>query len=168
MVICVQNHMAKSGVVLISRKVVKSYWILLGWLKDAVASDGMIEQQTRKPCSRSSFSMTNIGDLLGDAAKELLQSNADIGDVHLPISTELIGITPKNGDATRNKFFIVLGFDNEGNVIGGLVINSKINYNLPSTVTDYQLPITVKQCSFLQHNSFVNCSKIIVAKRDKV
>ena len=52
-------------------------------------------------------------------------------------------------------------------MIGGLVINSKINYNLPSTVTDYQLPITVKQCPFLQHNSFVNCSKIIVAKRTK-
>ena len=60
-----------------------------------------------------------------------------------------------------------IGFDKEGNVIGGLVINSKINYNLPSTVTDYQLPITVKQCPFLQHNSFVNCSKIIVAKRTK-
>lgn len=111
--------------------------------------------------------MTNIGDLLGDAANELLQSNINIGDVHLLNLDRTHGITPKNGDATRNKFFIVLGFDNEGNVIGGLVINSKINYNLPSTVTDYQLPITVKQCSFLQHNSFVNCSKIIVAKRTK-
>lgn len=97
--------------------------------------------------------MTNIGDLLGDAANELLQSNINIGDVHLLNLDRTNGITPKNGDATRNKFFIVLGFDNEDNVIGGLVINSKINYNLPSTVTDYQLPITVKQCPFLQHNS---------------
>lgn len=110
--------------------------------------------------------MTNIGDLLGDAANELLQSNINIGDVHLLNLDRTNGITPKNGDATRNKFFIVLGFDNEDNVIGGLVINSKINYNLPSTVTNYQLPITVKQCPFLQHNSFVNCSKI-VAKRTK-
>ena len=111
--------------------------------------------------------MTNIGDLLGVAANELLQSNINIGDVHLLNLDLTNGITPKNDDATRNKFFIVLGFDNEGNVIGGLVINSKINYNLPSTVTDYQLPITIKQCPFLQHNSFVNCSKIIVAKRTK-
>lgn len=111
--------------------------------------------------------MTNIGDLLGVAANELLQSNINIGDVHLLNLDLTNGITPKNDDATRNKFFIVLGFDNEGNVIGGLVINSKINYNLPPTVTDYQLPITVKQCPFLQHNSFVNCSKIIVAKRTK-
>ena len=77
------------------------------------------------------------------------------------------GITPKAGDATRNKFFIILGFDNEGNVIGGLVINSNINYNLPTTVTDYQLPVTVEQFSFLEHNSFINCSRIIVAKRSK-
>lgn len=111
--------------------------------------------------------MTNIGDLLGDAADELLQSNINIGDVHLLNLDTSNGITPKNGDATRYKFFIVLGFDNEGNVIGGLVINSKINHNLPSTVTDYQLRITVEQCPFLQHNSFVNCSNIIVAKRTK-
>ena len=57
--------------------------------------------------------------------------------------------------------------DNEGNVIGGLVINSNINYNLPTSVTDYQLPVTVEQFSFLEHNSFINCSKIIVAKRSK-
>lgn len=98
--------------------------------------------------------MTNIGDLLEDAANELLQSNINIGDVHLLNLDRTNGITPKNGDVTRNKFFIVLGFDNEGNVIGGLVINSKINHNLPPTVTDYQLPITIKQCPFLQHNSF--------------
>lgn len=111
--------------------------------------------------------MTNIGDILGDAANELLQSSINVGDVHLLNLDPTNGITPKNGDATRNKFFIVLGFDNEGNVIGGLVINSKINYNLPPTVTDCQLPITIQQCPFLQHNSFVNCSKIIVAKREK-
>ena len=88
--------------------------------------------------------MINIGDLLGNAANELLQSSINVGDVYLLNLDPSNGITPKNNDATRNKFFIVLGFDNEGNVIGGLVINSKINYNLPSTVTDYQLPITVK------------------------
>ena len=99
--------------------------------------------------------MTNIGDLLGDAANKLLQSSINIGDVHLLRLDQTNGITPKNDDTTRNKFFIVLGFDNEGNVIGGLVINSKINYNLPSTVTDYQLPITVKQCPFLLTNCFL-------------
>lgn len=111
--------------------------------------------------------MTNFGDLLGDMADELTQNSINIGDVHLLNLDQNNGITPKSGDTTRNKFFIVLGFDNEGNVIGGLVINSKINYKLPPSVTDYQLPVSVQQFPFLEHNSFINCSKIIVAKRSK-
>lgn len=111
--------------------------------------------------------MTNFGNLLGDLADELTQNSINIGDVHLLNLDQNNGITPKSGDTTRNKFFIVLGFDNEGNVIGGLVINSNINYKLPSSVTDYQLPVSVEQFPFLEHNSFINCSKIIVAKRSK-
>lgn len=112
--------------------------------------------------------MTNFGDLLGDMADELTQNSINIGDVHLLNLDQNNGITPKSGKTTRNKFFIVLGFDNEGNVIGGLVINSKINYKLPPSVTDYQLPVSVEQFPFLEHNSFINCSKIIVAKRSKI
>lgn len=111
--------------------------------------------------------MTNFGDLLGVLADELTQNSINIGDVHLLNLDQNNGITPKSGDTTRNKFFIVLGFDNDGNVIGGLVINSKINYKLPPSVTDYQLPVSVQQFPFLEHNSFINCSKIIVAKRSK-
>lgn len=111
--------------------------------------------------------MTSIGDLLGATADELSRAKINVGDVHLLTLDQTNGITPKDGDATRHKFFIVLGFDGEGNVIGGLVINSKINHKLPSDITDYQLPITVKQCPFLHHNSFVNCSNIIVANKSK-
>lgn len=92
--------------------------------------------------------MTNLGDLLGNMADKLAQDNLNVGDVHLLNLDQKNGITPKAGDAARNKFFIILGFDNEGNVIGGLVINSNINYNLPATVTDYQLPVTVEQFPF--------------------
>ena len=111
--------------------------------------------------------MTNFGDLLGDMADELTQNSINIGDVHLLNLDQNNGITPKSGNTTRNKFFIVLGFDNEGNVIGGLVINSKINYKLHPSVTDYKLPVSVEQFPFLEHNSFINGSKIIVAKRSK-
>jgi hypothetical protein len=111
--------------------------------------------------------MTILGDILEDVGDKLAQDNIKVGNVYLINLDQQNGITPKNGDLTRDKFFIVLGFDNEGNVIGGLVINSKINYNLPSSVTDYQLPIKVEQCPFLKYNSFVNCSKIIVANKAK-
>ena len=111
--------------------------------------------------------MTILGDILGDVGDKLAQDKIKVGNVSLINLDQQNGITPKNGDLTRDKFFIVLGFDNEGNVIGGLVINSKINYNLPLSVTDYQLPIKVEQCPFLKYNSFVNCSKIIVANKAK-
>lgn len=111
--------------------------------------------------------MTILGDILGDVGDKLAQDKIKVGNVYLINLDQQNGITPKNGDLTRDKFFIVLGFDNEGNVIGGLVINSKINYNLPLSVTDYQLPIKVEQCPFLKYNSFVNCSKIIVANKAK-
>lgn len=111
--------------------------------------------------------MVKLGSLLGDIGDRLTQDSVKIGNVYLLNLDAVNGITPKRGDVSRNKFFIVIGFDNKGNVIGGLVINSKINYNLPSTVTDFQLPVTVGQCPFLKHNSFVNCSKIIVANKTK-
>lgn len=111
--------------------------------------------------------MTILSDILEEVGDKLAQDNIKVGNVYLINLDQQNGITPKNGDLTRDKFFIVLGFDNEGNVIGGLVINSKINYNLPSSVTDYQLPIKVEQCPFLKYNSFVNCSKIIVANKAK-
>lgn len=112
--------------------------------------------------------MIKLGKILTDIGNKLTQDNIKIGNVYLLNLNESNGITPKDGDPTRNKFFIVLGFDNDGNVIGGLVINSKINNKLPSTITDYQLPITVEQCPFLNHNSFINCSKIIIANRTKI
>ena len=111
--------------------------------------------------------MTNIGDLLGNSADKIFQDSVKIGDVHLLSLDASNGITPKNGDTARNKFFIVLGFDKDGNVIGGVVINSNINYNLPSVVTDYQLPVKVQQCPFLRYNSFVNCSRFVTAKKTK-
>ncbi len=111
--------------------------------------------------------MTNIGDLIGECADKFAQDNIKTGDFHLLVLDRSNGITPKDGEETRNKFFVVLGFDKDGNVIGGLVINSNVNYKLPSRITDYQLPISVKQCPFLKHNSFVNCSRLITVNRNK-
>lgn len=111
--------------------------------------------------------MTSIGDLLGNQADKLAQDNINVGDIHFLNLDKRNGITPKKGDENRDKFFIVLGFDGEGNVLGGVVINSNINYKLSSEITDYYLPIKVDQFPFLRYNSFINCSKIIIAKREK-
>mgnify|MGYP002624842311 CR=1 FL=1 len=111
--------------------------------------------------------MTNMGEMFGDLADQMVRDSLKVGDVHRIPLDQHNGITPKDGEQERNKYFIILGFDSDGNVIGGLVINSKINHNLPTNVTDYQLPVSTGQCPFLHHNSFVNCSRLITADRRK-
>lgn len=111
--------------------------------------------------------MTKIADLIGDQADELVRFSLSVGDIHhLPLGKEE-QITAKDGKDSRNKFLIILGFDDSGNAIGGVVVNSKVNPNLPSTVTDYLMPVTPAQLPFLSHNSFVNCSHLIVVKKEK-
>lgn len=74
--------------------------------------------------------MSSIGDLLSNEDKDnLTRQSIEIGDVFLIAMNQKNGITPKNGDDYRNKFFIVLGFDENGNAYGGVVINSNINVN---------------------------------------
>ena len=111
--------------------------------------------------------MTQIADLIGDQADELARYSLSVGDIHyLPLSKEE-QITAKDGKDFRNKYLIILGFDASGNAIGGVVVNSKVNPNLPSTITDYLMPVTQAQFPFLSHNSFINCSHLIVVKKEK-
>jgi hypothetical protein len=111
--------------------------------------------------------MTTIGELLGEKADDIARDSISIGDVHILPLSRTEGITPKNGEATRNKFFIVLGFDADGNIIGGIVINSNVNQHLSTSITDYLMPISKEQLPFLNHNSFVNCSHLVTVKREK-
>lgn len=112
--------------------------------------------------------MTSIGELIGNKADEIAQDNIEIGDIHfLKHLDKSNGITPKKGDASRDKFFVVLGFDEDGNVIGGVVINSRINYKLPYYITNYMMSITVEQFPFLNYNSFIDCSQLKICERGK-
>lgn len=95
-----------------------------------------------------------------------MNNQLNIGDVHYVEMDESNGITPRDGYNTRRKYFIILGFDNRGNAIGGVVINSKINTRMGYLFTDYLMPISVSQRSCLRHNSFVNCTKLKTVRID--
>lgn len=111
--------------------------------------------------------MTKIADLIGDQADELARFSLSVGDIHyIPLGKEE-QITAKDGKEFRNKYLIILGFDARGNAIGGVVVNSKVNPKLPTTVTDFLMPVTPSQFPFLSHNSFINCSHLIVVKKEK-
>ena len=77
------------------------------------------------------------------------------------------GIKPKAGDKSRNKYFIVLGFDSEGNAYGGVIINSEINPNIPQSMKNCHLHIECSKYSFLDHDSYVDCSKLKIANIEK-
>lgn len=112
--------------------------------------------------------MTKLFDLLDDdSIKDIAQNTIKVGDVFRIKMNQKNGIIPKKGDESRNKFFIVLGFDSEGNIYGGVIINSNINQHIPQAIKDWQMPIKCSKYAFLEHDSFVDCSKLKCASADK-
>ncbi len=112
--------------------------------------------------------MIKISDALND--DELLniaKHTVGIGDVYRMNMTEANGIKPKYGADSRNKYFVVLGFDNKGIAYGGVIINSRINQNLPAHLKMYHMPLSKAKYEFLDHNSFVDCVSLKIAFSEK-
>ena len=107
-------------------------------------------------------------EIPGSVLQDMMRSTVSIGDVFLIEMDESDGITPKDGDDYRHKYFVVLGFDGMGNVYGGVVINSRINQHMSPIVQQYQMPISCTKYPFLKYNSFVNCSRLKTAPLTKL
>lgn len=103
-----------------------------------------------------------------DVLKDIVRQSVNVGDVFLIELNRSDGIIPKEGFDTRNKFFIVLGFDNEGNVYGGVIINSRINQNMTQLVKDYHMPIKCSKYSFLKYDSFIDCLLLKTSSLEKL
>ncbi|MDE7334799.1 MAG: hypothetical protein K2N10_00620 [Muribaculaceae bacterium] len=109
-----------------------------------------------------------LADMLqkGEVAR-LAAKTIKIGDVYEITMTEENGIKPKPGDISRNKYFVVLGFDSNGVAYGGVIINSQINKNLPGYIKMYHMPIKQSKYPFLKYDSFVDCVQLKTAQRHK-
>lgn len=84
-----------------------------------------------------------------------------IGSVHYITMDGSNGIIPKGGYPSRNKFFVILGLDDQGNAYGGVVFNSRVNQKLPVEVQRYHYPIGKSAYTFLSRNSFVDCTTLM-------
>lgn len=85
----------------------------------------------------------------------------EIGQIYRIKATEQNDITPKGGFPFRIKYFIVIGFDDQGNVYGGVVFDSDINRDYIShAFVDFFLPIPCSKYPFLSHDSFIDCRKL--------
>lgn len=108
--------------------------------------------------------MTNLFDALNEEElSRLARRTIKVGDVYEMAMTEANGIKPKAGAASRDKYFIVLGFDSNDVVYGGVIINSQINKNLPSHLKMFHMPISQLKYPFLRYDSFVDCLRLKVA-----
>jgi hypothetical protein len=112
--------------------------------------------------------MVKIGDLLADKQKAVVVTSAiEAGQVFRIKLTEMEGIKPKNqGDNSRNKYFVVLGVDND-KAIGAVLINTAINQNLSPMLKRLHYPIHAKNYPFLQHDSFVDCGSLKPISKEK-
>jgi hypothetical protein len=111
--------------------------------------------------------MGSLGDVLSEESrKNLTVAKVETGAVFLMPFFNLDGITPKDGKDYRYKWYVVLGIEDSGNVYGGVVINTKINEHLSKELIDSHIPIWKSKYSFLDHNSHINCSKLICKDYD--
>lgn len=114
--------------------------------------------------------MTNLKDLLSaESMENLTASQAVEGSVfrmHLGTEEDVKGKNPE--DEGRNKYFVVLGHDSEGNAIGFVLIDTNINQNLPKKRRDAHYRILSSNNAFLNGvDRYVDCSdfKVISKKR---
>ena len=102
-----------------------------------------------------------ISDALNeDELYRLASETIKIGDVYEITMTEVNGIKPKPGDVSRDKYFVVLGFDSNGMAYGGVIINSQINKNLPGYIKMFHMPVKQSKYPFLKYDSFVDCVQL--------
>lgn len=110
-----------------------------------------------------------LGDMLPEAHKDALISTViKRGAVYRMKLTKEEGVIPKNpGDVDRNKYFVVLGFDDVGNAIGFLLINTLASKYLSIDTQRLQYPIYPQKYSFLKKIRYVDCSEIKSIRMDK-
>lgn len=107
-------------------------------------------------------------EIPGNVLQSMVRQTVNVGDVFMVELDRRDGITPKDGDMTRRKFFVVLGFDGEGNAYGGVIINSRINQQMSQVVKDYHMPIKCVKYAFLKYDSFVDCLQLKTAPLAKL
>jgi hypothetical protein len=113
--------------------------------------------------------MSKFKDFLSPSAVEKLTvSTIEVGNVFRVNMNEADGIKPKPGDDSRNKYFVVLGFDTGGNAYGGVIFNTNINPNLAPDIKDWHMPVNHIKYNFLKHKCFIDCSRLKTANPDKL
>lgn len=106
-----------------------------------------------------------LSDLLSkEEIEKLTISSVQVGDVFRMHLGEEEKVKGKNlTDDGRNKYFVVLGYDLEGNAFGFVLIDTNINPALPQKRKDMHYPLFASKYDFLEGvNRFIDCSDLKV------
>jgi hypothetical protein len=104
----------------------------------------------------------NILGELNSKNKQITDNSFSTGKVLKMPLTEEDGIVLKGNAKERHKYIAVIGQDKDNSLIGSLLVNSNINENVIKTkkLLDCQFPLKEKDYDFLDHDSYLNCSKL--------
>lgn len=102
--------------------------------------------------------------------EESVMNKVELGSVFKMVLTLDEGVKPKHpGDSDRTKYFVVLGSDDEGVVVGAVLINSQINPRLFSIIGPYQHLVKSLDYPFLSKpESYIDCYNIKEIKLERI
>lgn len=107
--------------------------------------------------------MANLADFFSDdLRKDFSQRNVKVGSV--------LKLKVEDTKPPKVKIFIIIGQNIEGFSLATLYINTDINFNInfSQELIDLQIPISKKDYSFLDHNSYVDCSKLMFKDKSEI
>lgn len=99
---------------------------------------------------------------------DVVTSVVEEGDVYRMRLDSREGIVGKDGADSRNKYFIVIGHDSEGNALGFFVVDTKINESLPQVRKDKHVKIEASKYAFLEGTDrYVDCSDFKMISKER-
>jgi hypothetical protein len=68
------------------------------------------------------------------------------------------------------KYFIVVGLTQDGISLASVYINSEVNMimNYSQELRALHLPLSADDCNFLDHDSYVDCSRLVIRDRERI
>lgn len=73
-------------------------------------------------------------------------------------------------DPPKVKYFIVVGLTQDGISLASVYINSEVNMimNYSLELRALHLPLSTDDCNLLDHDSFVDCSRLVIRDRERI
>lgn len=96
-----------------------------------------------------------------DMLQKLASRTVRPGEVYRMELTPNEGVIPKNdGDTSRNKYFVVMGVTEDGDLIGLVLINTEITPHVSQRLRDSHYKLKAEDYPFLQKDRYVCCGEL--------